>query len=142
MKTRRLATVDLDTGEILDGVKAWVPIEKPKAFRENWVVMFQESLEAIAVMNLTKNAHRVFLFMLSQMAFDNYAMISQADIGRRLQIDKGDVSKAIKELKGQNILVSTDKTPGRSLAYRINSHSAWKGKTKEFTKVRTLDTRV
>jgi len=141
MKTKRIAQIDLDTGEILDGNVAWIPGNSHKHFKENWMVMFQEALEKIAKMDLTKDAHRVFIFMLSQMSFDNYALISQAQMARILSIDKANLSRAVKELKGQGIIVTSDKTPGRSLAYRINSHYAWKGSAKEFTKVRSLDPR-
>lgn len=141
MKTRRLAQIDLDTGEILDGNVAWIPSNNRQHFKENWMVMFQEALEKIAKMNLSKDAHRVFMFMLSQMSFDNYALISQAHMSEILLIDKGNLSRAIKELKKQNILVTSDKTPGKSLAYRINSHYAWKGTPKQFAKVRAIDPR-
>lgn len=141
MPIKKIGAHDEVTGEVLGpGVWAYLP-DRPQHFKEDWLVMFQEGLAKIAKMNLSKNAQKVFMYLLSQAAYDNYILLSQGDVARELSIDVSNASKAFKELKNQGVIVVTDKTPGTSLAYRINSHYAWKGTAKQLSKVRPIDPR-
>ena len=124
---RRLGTVDLDTGEVLEeGIPVWIG-RKPK-ITDRWFMAFQEAFEAIAKdRDLTDEHRRVLFYLLSRLDFDNYIQVAQIEIAEALNMQKTHVSRAIKLLESKNIIIRGPKV-GRSSCFRLSPNLGWKGK--------------
>lgn len=131
---KRLGTIDLDTGELIEGVPVWVG-GKPK-IRDGWLMTFQDSLAELAKDPDLKGEHwRVYSYLVSQLDFDNFIQISQKEIADTLNMNKSNVSQAIKLLSDKKIIFRGPKI-ARSSSFRLNEHYGWKGKVKNFKEAR------
>ena len=126
---RRLGTIDLDTGEVLEeGIPVWIG-RKPK-ITDRWFMAFQEAIEQLAKdCDLTGEHYRVLFYLLSRLDFDNYIQITQIDIAEALNMQKTHVSRAIKLLEQKNIILRGPKV-GRSNTFRLSTTLGWKGNVK------------
>ena len=134
-KSRRLGTIDLETGEIFeDGVPVWV---KAKIrWKEDWIMGFQEAFLRISEdKDMTHQMTRVWLNLLGRLGFENWVAIPQVEVCESLSMKKSDVSRAIKKLCDKGILLRGPKL-GRTTALKINSRYAWKGKVSNLEKDR------
>ena len=124
---RRLGTIDLDTGEVLEeGIPVWIG-RKPK-INDRWFMAFQEAFEAIAKdRDLTDEHRRVLFYLLSRLDFDNYIQVAQVEIADALSMHKTHVNRAIKLLEGKSIIIRGPKV-GRSSCFRLSPNLGWKGK--------------
>ena len=128
-KSRRLGSIDLDTGEIFEeGVPVWVG-SKIK-WNEGFVMTFQEAIVRVAEdKDMTHQMTRVWLIMLGKISFENWVTVPQIEIAASLGMKKSDVSRAIRRLIDKGLILRGPKI-GRTSAYKLNSHYAWKGKLK------------
>ena len=126
---RRLGTIDLDTGEVLEeGVPVWIG-RKPK-ITERWFMALQEGIEQLAKdCELTGEHYRVLLYLMSRLDFQNYIQVPQNDIAEALGMRKQNVSRAVKLLEQKNIILRGSKV-GRSNTFRLSSNLGWKGNVK------------
>jgi hypothetical protein len=123
---KNLGTIDLDTGEILQGVPVYL-YAKVK-WREDWFMGIQEAFIALAKDKEIRGRTRSVLdYMFGKLAFENYICIQQKEIVEALEINKTNVSKAIKLLLQRGIILPGPKL-GRTTSYRLNSGYGWKGK--------------
>ena len=99
---------------------------KPKGLGWWWVAIYQRAIESVARQRMTGEQISVFLFLLSQLDFENYLKTSLKDISENLNMDSAKVSKAMKLLKEKEIIVE-GKREGRYKTYRINPFVAFKG---------------
>ena len=127
MAQRRLGTIDLDTGEVLEeGVPVWVG-RKPK-LTERWFMAFQDAFQELAKdRELTLDHHRVLSYLFGRLDFDNFIQVAQAEIAQELNMRKQNVSRAISLLVDKKIILRGPKI-GRSSSFRLNPHFGWKGK--------------
>ena len=127
MAQRRLGTIDLDTGEVLEeGVPVWVG-RKPK-LTERWFMAFQDAFQELAKdRDLTLDHHRVLSYLFGRLDFDNFIQVAQAEIAQELNMRKQNVSRAISLLVDKKIILRGPKI-GRSSSFRLNPHFGWKGK--------------
>lgn len=131
-RQKRLSSLDLDTGEILDGVIVYCGLKR-NPYAGGWVMNSQEALEILATdRDLKGETYRVLLFLLSRLDFENWIQVPQTEIAERLEMHKQDVNKAVKLLESKGIILRGPKV-GRSHAFRLNPYYGWKGK------VRNLD---
>ena len=129
MKRRNIASVDQDTGEVLDGVVVYCGV-KQNPYSKGWVMNSQEALELLATdKDLTGENYRVLLLLLSRLDFENWIQITQSDIVKTLDMKKQNVSRAILLLEEKGIILRGPKV-GRSYAFRLNPYYGWKGKVK------------
>ena len=131
MSTRRLGTVDLDTGELVEGVNVWCPTEKKGGFQLlygwRYCIMAQDAMTMIAAdREITGATLKVFIYMAGRLDFENYIRIQQTEIAEALHMYKPDVSKAVKLLEGKNILLRGPKV-GQSYSWRMNPNFGYKG---------------
>lgn len=133
--SRRLGTIDLDSGEVFeDGVPVWVNAKV--RWREDWFMGFQQAFALVAAdKDITGETLRVWLFLLSQIGFENWVSIPQKKIGDALNLQKTNVSRSIKTLLNKGLLLEGPKM-GRTTAYKLNSKYAWKGKVTNLSKER------
>jgi predicted transcriptional regulator len=129
VRSRKIASVDQKTGEILDGVIVYCAVKR-NPYAKGWVMNSQEALELLASdKDLTKESLRILMFLMARLDFENWIQITQNEIAETLDINKGNVSKAVSLLEAKGILIRGPKL-GRSYAFRLNPYFGWKGKVK------------
>lgn len=132
---RNLATVDLDTGEVLNGISVY--FSQSVKWKEGFFMGIQSAFIALAKdKDLTGTTWRVLNYMLGRLTFENYIAIQQKEICEELDLYKPDVSKSISVLLEKGIILSGPKM-GRTQAYRLNSEYGWKGKIKNLAEERS-----
>lgn len=133
MKVNQMKKNDLTD---VKGKKYHVLIPVAKKYRRDWVSMFLDSLDVIAIdRGLTGYDMRVFLLLLSQLAFENYVTVPQSKIAKRLGIDKADVSKSMAKLVQKEIIFEGNKL-GNIKTYRLNPNIGWRGDVVKFEQER------
>ncbi len=132
---RNVSQYDNRTGELLEGVFVYCGI-KYNPYGKGFIMNSQEALDLLAEdPDLTKDALRVLLKLCAKLDFENWIHITQTNISNELNIDKGNISKAIKLLISKGIILQGPKV-GRSFGYRLNPDYGWKGKVKNLNEYR------
>lgn len=132
-KPKRMGYIDLDTGEIAEAMPV-LPRLKINHFKKDYLIMFQDMLDSIVTDKTFKMEElRVYLFVLSKTAMGNWLHMTQKEIGERLAMDQGNVSKAFKSLSNRGVLEKTVQL-GKSKAYRISPDYVWRGPGAEYSK--------
>ena len=129
MGQKRVGSVDLDTGEILEYSLVAMQRKIPNGFAGGWLAMALEPLEMLAMSDLQGQDLRVLLYLLGRLDFENLIQIEQVAVAKKLGIYKPDVSKSIKRLLAQGCLLQGPKI-GRSRTYRLNPAYGWRGSGK------------
>lgn len=129
-KNRRVGSVDLETGEVLDGVFIhFNPKRNP--YGNGWVMNSQEALTELAKdKDLKGETFRVLLYLLGRLDFENWLLVQGSEICEALDMKRQNVSKSIVLLEEKGILIRNEKKIGRSYAFRLNPYYGWKGKVK------------
>lgn len=96
------------------------------------LMVFQDILKR-ASKELSSEELRVFNFMLAVCDFENWINLSQAEIGKEMEILPQNIYRAIKGLANKNYVEVIKK--GRNNFYRINPEMAWKGSLDTWKKV-------
>ena len=126
IRKRRLATVDLDTGEIMDDLLVAAP--KKRHLQGDFVMAAQDGfLRLSRDPEITGQDYRVLMCYLGNLDFENFIQISQTWIANDLGIKKERVSESTKKLVEKGILIKGLKV-GRHQTYRLNPFYGWKGK--------------
>ena len=133
--SKRLGTIDLDTGEIFeDGVPVWVGAKI--RWHEDFTMTFQDAVQEIARdKDMTHQMLRVWMMMVGKMSFENWVTVPQKEFSDALNMPKQNVSRAIKGLIEKGLILKGPKM-GRTTAYKLNSYYAWKGKIKHLERDR------
>ena len=123
---RRLGMVDLDTGELLQGVSVAVPKPRRK-HRERFMLLFQDTLCELAQdRKLRGESYRVLMVLLAELDYDNFLSISQREIGERLQMHQQSVARALQQLLERGVVIAGPKVHGQR-TYRLGDKLGWKG---------------
>ena len=126
----RVGTVDLATGEVLEGATLAVFYPRRKnGFTTGWFAMAQEPLMKLAQADLGKEAMRVLFAVLAKLDFENWISINQAELGRQLNIKPSNMSRAVARLVSEGVLLPGPKLQGKG-TYSLNPHYGWKGSAK------------
>lgn len=134
MGTRRIGNIDLQTGELMEGVPVWVGTKIRSPYGGRFFMSNQDAAEAIAKdPDMTRHAFRVFMYLCSRLDFENYIQVPQVEIAEELGMGKDKVSKAITLLASKQIVMRGPKL-GRSSAFRLNPNYGWKGKVTQLRK--------
>lgn len=122
--TTRVKLLDSDTGEVIDdGQVIYVP--RKIKMKEDWFMAMQSGLEMLAKRKLRGESMRVLLYLMSQMEFENYVRPTLNEIASALEMQRGNVSRAIRELRAAGILIN-----GEHESLRLESSYGWRGKVK------------
>lgn len=121
---KRIAQIDLDTGEELGGFVAVVRPKQKSSFQRHFT-MNQAALITIAN-ELNHDQMRVLMALLADLDYENFIQIAQIDVANALKMQKTHVSRAIKNLLEFGIILEGPKI-GRSKTYRLNPQFGWKG---------------
>jgi hypothetical protein len=123
---RNLATIDLDTGEIIDDLLVAFP--KKRRLEGDFIMSLQDGFARLGRdTELTGQDHRVLYIYLANLDFENFIQISQSYIATDLGMRKERVSESTKKLVDKGILIKGLKV-GRHQTYRLNAFYGWKGK--------------
>jgi len=100
----------------------------------DFVQLFQEAMKRIVTgEGMTLTTHRVFLFLLGSMEFQNYLGIDIKTLAEDLNVSIPSVNRAMKQLKDLNIIISIkDTLDKRRNAYILNPKAAWKGRATNY----------
>ena len=90
----------------------------------------QEGFLKLAQTPLRGQSVRVLFFLMGRLDYENFVRQSRQEIGNTLGMQKGNVSRAIKELRESGIL---DEDDNRSL--RLNTTFGWRGKVSNLNKL-------
>jgi len=131
----RFRVTDLDTGEEHD---ITIRVPKRMSIGGNWLMLFQDALFDMA-MNpaITPEAHRVFTLMFKYTDFENKVKITQREIAEILRIDAQRVSRAVRILVEQCVILKVPQgevIKGKKFNYILSSMVGWKGKAANFHK--------
>jgi biotin operon repressor len=139
MAEKRVSSVDMDTGEILDYSLVAMQHKIPNGFAEGWVAMAQGAMEMLAASDLRGDDLRVLLLLMARLDFENLIQLEQTLIAEKLGLHKQNVNRSIKRLVDIGCLLEGPKI-GRSRTYRLNPSYGWKGSSKNHHKaLRTAD---
>ena len=126
VRKRRLATVYLDTGEIIEDLLVAAP--KKRQPEGEFIMAAQDGFLRLADdPEITGQDYRVLMCYLGSLDFENYLQINQTWIADKLEIAKEQVSRSTKKLVEKGILIKGSKV-GRFQTYRLNPFYGWKGK--------------
>ena len=142
-KDDKVQTVNQKTGEKKEGYFVYIAYPKPKITGNRWMMTFQDSLEIIATdKDMTGQTLKVMLLVMGNLEFENYITIKQVEIAKKLEMDKSDVSKAMRLLVDKGIILKVKQ--GTTTGYKLNPHYDWKGKVSnmEIEKNRIVKERV
>lgn len=122
--TTRVKLLDSDTGEVIDdGQVIYVP--RKIKMKEDWFMAMQSGFEMLAKKKLRGESMRVLLYLMSQMEFENYVRPTLNEISEALQIQRGNVSRAIRELRAAGVLINGDHE-----SLRLEASYGWRGKVR------------
>lgn len=127
MGQRKVAQIDGTTGEVLEGVVAYIAPRPRNGFSDGWVALGMTAAECIARADMSGSDYKVLFYLISRLDFENYIAMNQSEIGRQLSMHKVTVSRAIGRLIAEGIVLAKDGTP---TGYRMNPHYAWRGSGK------------
>ena len=129
--------MDTLTGEILDEEKGtFIHVPYRIKFDEDWFMAFQEALEQLATdRDLWGRPRAVLDYLMARLSFENFIAIEQKEICEKLNLNKTNVSAAIKILVEKEIIKKGPKI-GRTHSYRLNPFYGWKGKVKNLQEAR------
>jgi hypothetical protein len=128
-KIMDLATVDLNTGDVKDGVFIYCPKKQHSSFsRGGFMVLSQERSDMLANSDLEKTDFRVLLKLIGILDMDNLIAINQSEIAANMGLQKQHFSRSIKKLLAEGILIEGAKL-GQHKSYRLNAYYGWKGST-------------
>ena len=112
------------------GEEMWavVPVKAVTRMDRDYITVYQTALETMSRdRSLKLLDYRVRDALLGRLDFDNWIHVPQRVIARSLEIDPGDVSKAVKKLCEMKFLQKGPKV-GTAWTYRLDPSFAWKGK--------------
>lgn len=134
-KKRNLGTIDLDTGEIIEGVAVYTPgrVKWPKD--KGFFMGIQDAFIALAKdKEIRGNTRSVLDYLMGKLGFENWISIQQKEIVENLGLHKAIVSKSIKLLVQKKIILSGPKIGNRTTSYKLNESYGYKGKLENIAK--------
>ena len=129
MAEKRVSSVDMDTGEILDYSLVAMQRKIPNGFAAGWIAMAQGAMEMLAASDLRGDDLRVLLLLMARLDFENLIQLEQTSIAEKLGMQRPNVNRSIKRLVDIGCLLEGPKI-GRSRTYRLNPAYGWKGSGK------------
>lgn len=131
---RQVLSVDADTGEVLEGavIGMFYP-KRQNGFGKGWVAMSQNAMMELARSDLGAQDWRVLAAVLAKLDFENYLLLSIADLAKEIGMQRPHVSSSITKLEGLGVLTRGPKA-GRSSTFRLNPRFGWKGSASNHNK--------
>jgi hypothetical protein len=126
-KKMDLVTLDLNTGDVKDGVFVYCSKKKHSLFsKEGFMMLSQLRAFSLATSDLHEAEFRVLLLLVSELDMDNLIAINQSELASIIGMKRPNFSRAVKKLVAEGILLEGAKL-GQHKSYRLNAHYGWKG---------------
>lgn len=91
-------------------------------------IMVFQTFAYLAATKLKPASNKVLMLFFASSGYENYVGMDVSTISERLDISERQVVRAVKELKDNNIIISTPHPADRRRNdYFLNPYSAWKG---------------
>ena len=117
----------MDTGEIMEGAVLGMFFPKRQnGFGTGWVAMAQNAMMELARSDLGAQDWRVFAAVVAKLDFENFLLLTIADLAKEIGMQRPNVSDSIKKLENLGVLIRGPKA-GRSSTFRLNPSFGWKG---------------
>jgi DNA-binding transcriptional ArsR family regulator len=124
---RNLGTIDLDTGELLEGNTVFCPRKRRTLFSSTgFMLLSQVAAEVLSNSDLDGVTMKVLWKLISKLDMENYIFISQTKIAEEMGLNQPHVSRSIKKLVAEGIILEGPKI-GNSKTYRLDPLLGWKG---------------
>ena len=124
---KRVTHSVLDTGEVMEGAVLGMFFPKRQnGFREGWLAMAQGALMELAQSDLGQQDWRVLAGVLAKLDYENFLLLSVADLAKEIGMQRPHVSTSITKLEAMGVLIRGPKA-GRSSTFRLNPSFGWKG---------------
>ena len=114
---------------------------KNRTYQVDWIPIWQGVKTGVTLMEqaqnekpLTQTEYRVRDMLLGSIGLGNWAIVNQAEIARRIRVNRADVSKAIKRLRELGSVLQGGQL-GRNNQYRISPAFCFKGSIGEGQKL-------
>ena len=128
MSEKRVTSVDVDTGEMLDYTFVAIAKKQPCAFGQRWVQVSQDAMQMLAEIKSLEQM-RVLMMLMSKVDFENWISVDQTEIASKIGMRKQHVNRAIKALIERQVLLKGPRV-GHNGTYRLNPSFGWKGRAK------------
>lgn len=132
-QNKKIGNFDKESGEILDdGVLVYFP--KKVKIKERWFMGMQEGFEYLASAPITGAEKSILFLLFSKMDFENFIRISQKEICEFLKMTGPSVSRAMRHLREQGIII-----PGPQKTFKLSRELGWKGSVTNMRKAEASD---
>jgi biotin operon repressor len=121
---RRIAQIDQSTGEVLEGVVAFVSSKRRNGFGKEWFAMGMNAAMEFAVRKFSESDYRVLWALLARLDFENHVAIGQTELATLLSMHRVTVNRSIRNLVREGVLLEAGTRPN---GYRLNPNFAWRG---------------
>ena len=126
---RNFATIDLDTGEIVEGVAVYTPRQHKVGF-QMWLAISNEAWQVLLDRKFDGNTLRVWMALLMNCDWHNKIEASQREIADQIGMDSANFSRYLNKLVDAGLVVKTNED-GRRQKLAISIYHVWKGKAVE-----------
>ena len=127
---KRLYQIDAHTGEYQEGFVAYISPRRKNGFQKGWIAMSQtHALDRLANAGLTGQTYRVLLKLLAKVEFENYIVVSQAEMAKELEMNQPNFARALSALVNEGVILRGPKV-GRMGSLKLNPEYGWKGTAK------------
>jgi len=138
-KIMDLATVDLNTGDIKDGVFVYCSKKQHSSFSKGgFMVLSQERSDMLGDSDLDGTTFRVLHKLIGILDMDNLIAINQAELATRMKLQKQNLNRSIKKLLAEGIIIEGAKL-GQHKSYRLNAYYGWKGSVENHNAALEID---
>jgi predicted transcriptional regulator len=126
---RNFATIDLDTGEIVEGVPVYTPRQHKVGF-QMWLAVSNEAWQVLLARKFDGNTLRVWMALLMNCDWHNKIEASQREMADQIGMDSANFSRYLNKLVDAGLVVKTNED-GRRQKLAISIYHVWKGKAVE-----------
>jgi predicted transcriptional regulator len=126
---RNFATIDLDTGEIVEGVPVYTPRQHKVGF-QMWLAVSNEAWQVLLARKFDGNTLRVWMALLMNCDWHNAIKVSQREMADQIGMDSANFSRYLNKLVDAGLVVKTNED-GRRQKLAISIYHVWKGKAVE-----------
>ena len=126
---RNFATIDLDTGEIVEGVPVYTPRQHKVGF-QMWLAVSNEAWQVLLARKFDGNTLRVWMALLMNCDWHNKVTASQREMADQISMDAANFSRYLNKLVDAGLVVKTNED-GRRQKLAISIYHVWKGKAVE-----------
>ena len=133
---RRIGMVDLDTGELLEGVN--VATFRPRLkIKERYMLLFQDAFQKLAAdREIRGETLRVLMALIAKLDFDNYLNFSQRQLAREMNLHQPAVARGMQQLIERGLVLKGPPGENKRSTYRLSHNLAWRGRVRSLEEAR------